>query len=232
MNPVLKAPVIKTLIFTCDELLSSFIFAFSLSRCMAELLNFVFTTFDDALEAFGSAVYKVGQCRLSVSRPVLRAPMVSELEIGISKLLSCWISILTCAFKSRWRRWVQCTWLARGSPSPARTTARRSPFWRSTCTTSLTRRSPSAPQGLTLVNFLSRLVRTLKPTQQANAIPQNVLTSSKPWTGLLLLTASAHVAFPYGQNGGGSRNGTPPGPTTSVPAGHSDELQLLDQIPF
>jgi len=38
--------------------------------------------------------------------------------------------------------------------------------------------------------------------------------------------------FRMGKMGGGSRNGTPPGPTTSVPAGHSDELQLPDQIPF
>ena len=31
---------------------------------------------------------------------------------------------------------------------------------------------------------------------------------------------------------GGSRNGPPPDRPLSVPAGHSDELQLPDQIPF
>jgi len=38
--------------------------------------------------------------------------------------------------------------------------------------------------------------------------------------------------YRMGKTGGGSRNGTPPDRPLSVPAGHSDELQLLDQIPF
>jgi len=62
-----------------------------------------------------------------------------------------------------------------------------------------------------------------------SACDRSLLTAS---ARLIVISTFSDRRFSVWAKGGGSRNGTPPGPTTSVPAGHSDELQLLDQIPF
>jgi len=40
------------------------------------------------------------------------------------------------------------------------------------------------------------------------------------------------VDFPYGENGWGGAKSPPPDRPVSLPAGHSDELQLPDQCPL
>ena len=47
---------------------------------------------------------------------------------------------------------------------------------------------------------------------------------------IVISTFSDHRFIVWAKWGGSVTD--PPGPTTSVPAGHSDELQLPDQIPF
>jgi len=73
LNPVLKAPGVKRLKLKCDKLLSNFAFNLNLRRC----------TLGERLHFAGEATMRqhpVGRCRLTVSKPALKAPMVSALE--------------------------------------------------------------------------------------------------------------------------------------------------------
>jgi hypothetical protein len=77
MKPILKAPRAKRLKLRFDKLLSSFAFNFNLRRyiTVGQVLN----------EALGD---KVGRCRLTVSNPVLKARLVSPLELECDEPLS------------------------------------------------------------------------------------------------------------------------------------------------
>jgi len=74
MTPMLKPPGIERLKLKCDKLVSRFAFNFKLRR---------YSEGDYEVTVPTSASYgrsEVGQCRLTVSKPVLKAPMVSVLE--------------------------------------------------------------------------------------------------------------------------------------------------------
>ena len=64
---------------TYDELLSTFAFKFNVRRCSPVAARVCAT----AGRPDGVAAPKVGQCRLTVSEPVLKAPMVSALDTRI-----------------------------------------------------------------------------------------------------------------------------------------------------
>ena len=70
VKPTLKAPGIKRLKLRYDELLSNFASNFNLRRYIPGSDQAFFTS-------------KVGRCRVTVSKPVLKAPMVLALEATI-----------------------------------------------------------------------------------------------------------------------------------------------------
>jgi hypothetical protein len=92
MKPLLKAPGSKLLKLQRDKLLSSFAFNFNLRRCTtvtADTWQHVAVAVDttaatasqvkiylDGVEVTGT----VGRCRLTVSKPELKARLVSALE--------------------------------------------------------------------------------------------------------------------------------------------------------
>jgi len=65
-----------------DKPLSSFAFNFNLHRYIKGDGKFFFT--QDDTKRWQQDNYEVGRCRLTVSKPVLKAPMVSALETRIS----------------------------------------------------------------------------------------------------------------------------------------------------
>jgi hypothetical protein len=76
MKPELKASGANLLTLSYDEVLSIFTFNFNLRRYKVgagELVEAAINTKDSS---------KVGRCNLRVSKPVLKAPMVSALEIS------------------------------------------------------------------------------------------------------------------------------------------------------
>ena len=88
MQPMLKAPEIKRLKLEYDKLLSSFAFNFNLRRFMEDKNRTEFSVIDGVryfhTGDIGAFTAKVRRCRLTVSKPVLTAPMVSALETIIS----------------------------------------------------------------------------------------------------------------------------------------------------
>jgi len=83
MKPTLKAPEYKRLKLKHYNPLSRFAFNFNLRRYISDSCT------SAALANMSSsgnpaAAHAVGQCRLTVSKPVLKAPMVSALETIIS----------------------------------------------------------------------------------------------------------------------------------------------------
>jgi len=74
MNPMLKASGTKRLKLKHEELLSSFAFNFNLRLYILNLQSAAGLT----------ALDLVGRCRLTVSNPVLKAPVVSALETRMS----------------------------------------------------------------------------------------------------------------------------------------------------
>ena len=79
MKPKLKPPGTKRLRLKCDILLSTSAFKFNLRRYTEVSSTIEFAAYDASYEA-----KVVGRCRLTVSKPVLKAPMVSALETTIS----------------------------------------------------------------------------------------------------------------------------------------------------
>ena len=87
IKPKLRAPGIERLTLNCDGPLSNFAFNFNLRR-----YNLAF-----AICAPGDGVlipapyYQVGRCRYTLSKPVLKAPVVSALEATM-----CWTAFKHC----------------------------------------------------------------------------------------------------------------------------------------
>jgi hypothetical protein len=78
MKTVLNALGTKLLILKRGELLSSFAFNFNLRRCIPSLFPAVI----DLISPLRLAAL-AGWCSLTVSRPMLKAPVVSALEAKI-----------------------------------------------------------------------------------------------------------------------------------------------------
>jgi len=80
LTPVLKAPGFSGLKLEYDEPLSNFAFNFNLRRYTVVCIDEVHErSIENEL-----LITTVGRCRLTVSKPMLIAPMVSALETIIS----------------------------------------------------------------------------------------------------------------------------------------------------
>jgi len=76
IKPTLKEPGSKRLKLKYDGPLSNFGFNFSLRRYIVVSVRGTMSVQD----CITDCMYKVGWCRLTVSNPVLKAPMVAVLE--------------------------------------------------------------------------------------------------------------------------------------------------------
>jgi len=94
INTTLKAPGTKRLKLEYDEALSNFAFNFNLRRYTVVKLVDERAAFDLAFFDINMPIM-VGRCRLTVSKPVLKAPMVSALETII------WQTAFNCCFQSQ-----------------------------------------------------------------------------------------------------------------------------------
>jgi len=75
INPVLKAPGTESLKPRYDELLSNFAFKFNLRHYTT-----VQATLEEDHSNFVVAMNTVGRCRLTLSKPELKARLISALE--------------------------------------------------------------------------------------------------------------------------------------------------------